>query len=498
MSELGGWPGGRWVDGRAGAQATIDELVGADRLSGQGTAVVPPGVRLDAAWTESLLTIGYETQPRDYPGMLRDVKRWQGGVSARENAVWLDNSTLIAAVALLDESQDPRLFTPLTLWDLATFANAAVCFDRIYHFAHSDVHDAEINRLLGEEVLVPLRAPADGGVYDVMNDLWDIVDDRIKDLRGRISSDTLDGRMIDALVASWRKLVHNPGLQATDLLDAESADRNWRSPGRGRLKQVADATSILTTASIDRDRHGIGEVLTDENYRTLINQRVADLVELPYLPAVTRMPFRGFLNERKQAVSSRLYAIGALDRAYAASADGQGMNVPAFLAVAIRRSGQTRSGVWSAVAELRTQARRFRAHRAELDRALASKDAQAVKGVSRALSIAAQTLSDLGGELAGESTTSVVERVADGDLDQVALGAAVLGAAVQGVFKSDTTRKVLLRLTRPHLYFLTRIRQESERIIDALPLAAEIWQIPEREQDSFAERVHEIGGIAWT
>jgi len=97
-----------------------------------------------------------------------------------------------------------------------------------------------------------------------------------------------------------------------------------------------------------------------------------------------------------------------------------------------------------------------------------------------------------------ESTTSVVERVADGDLDQVALGAAVLGAAVQGVFKSDTTRKVLLRLTRPHLYFLTRIRQESERIIDALPLAAEIWQIPEREQDSFAERVHEIGGIAWT
>lgn len=498
MSKFAGLPSGRWVDGRAGAQASIDELIGADRFSGQDTGIVPSGVRLDAAWTESLLTIGYETMPRDYPGMLRDVKRWQGGVNPRENAVWLDNSTLIAAVALLDESRDPRLFTPLTLWDLATFVKAAVSFDRIYHFLHSDVDDAEINRLLGEEVLVPLRAPTEGGAYAVMNDLWSVVDDRIRDLRGRISSDTLDGRMIDALVASWRKIAHNPELQARDLLNAQSADRNWRSPGLQRLEQIADATFIYATISIDRDSHGIGEVLTDENYRTLINQRVADLAELPYLPAVTRMPFRGFLNERKQAVSSRLYAIGALDRAYAASADGQGMNVPAFLAVAIRRSGQTRTGVWSAVAELRVQARRFRTRRAELDRALASKDAQAVKGVSRALSLEAQTLSDLVGELAVESTTSVVERVADGDLDQVALGAAVLAAAVQGAFKSDTTRKVLLRLTRPHLYFLTRIRQESERIIDALPLAAEIWQIPEREQDDFAERVHEIGGIAWT
>ena len=69
---------------------------------------------------------------------------------------------------------------------------------------------------------------------------------------------------------------------------------------------------------------------------------------------------------------------------------------------------------------------------------------------------------------------------------------------MQGLFKSDTASKVLLRLTRPHLYFLTRIRQESDRIIDAMPDAADIWQIPEREHDRFAERVHEIGGLAWT
>ena len=149
MSEFAGLRGGRWVVGRSGAQTDIDELIGADRFPGQGTTFVPSGVRLDAAWTESLLTVGYETLYRDYPGMLRDVRRWQGGVSSRENAVWLDNSTVIAAATLLDESQDPRLFTPLTLWDLATFVRAAVCFDRIYHFAQQEVNYAEINRFLG-------------------------------------------------------------------------------------------------------------------------------------------------------------------------------------------------------------------------------------------------------------------------------------------------------------------------------------------------------------
>jgi len=487
------------VHERAGAQATIDELIGADRFPGQGTAFEPAGVRLDAAWTEALLTVGYETYNRDYPGMLRDVRRWQAGVTPKENAVWLDNSTIIAAVTLLDESQDTRLLTPLTLWDLATFVRAAVCFDRIHHFAHRDVNDAGINRLLGEDVLVEVHPPREGGAYTALNDVWDIVDDRIGDLNGRISTDTLDGRMIDALVAGWRTIARAPELQARDLLDRKSADRNWRSPGQLRLEQIADATSINATGFLGQhDSYRIGEVLTDENYRTMINQRVADLVQLPYLPAVTRMPFRGLLNERKEAVCSRLYAVGALDRAYAASADGQGLNVPAFLAVAIRRSGQTRPGVWSAVAELRAQARRFRAHRAELDRALAVKDARAVRSVSQALSIAAQGLSDLAGELVVESATSVVEHVAAGDVDQVALGSAMLAAALQGLFKSDTARKVLLRLTRPHLYFLTRIKQESDRIIDAMPFAAEIWQIPEREQDDFAERLQEIGRIAWT
>jgi hypothetical protein len=55
------------VHERAGAQATIDELIGADRFPGQGTAFVPAGVRLDAAWTEALLTVGYETYDRDFP-----------------------------------------------------------------------------------------------------------------------------------------------------------------------------------------------------------------------------------------------------------------------------------------------------------------------------------------------------------------------------------------------------------------------------------------------
>jgi hypothetical protein len=493
---LAGLRSGKWVVERAGGQTDIDELIGAARFSGQGSAVVPAGVRLDAAWTEGLLTVGNETMLRDYPGMLRDVRRWRGGVTAPENAVWLDNSTIIAAATLLDESRDPSLFTPLTVWDLALLVKAVVCFDRVYHFRHPDVDDAALNRLLGDDVLTPLRSPEEPGAKQALNDVWNLVDERIGDLRARIGSDTLDGRMVDALVTGWRTIARQPELRALDLLDRRSADANWRSPGQIRLKQIADATKIGTSRAISGGyAHWLSEVLTDENYRTLINQRVADLVELPYLPAVTRMPFRGLLNERKQAVSARLCAVGALDRAYAVPADGQGLTVPAFLAVAIRRSGRTRAGVWAAVAELRAQARQFRARRAELDRALASKDAQAVAGVAKALAISAQSLAGLVGDLTMESSTAVIERVAEGDLDQVALGAALFAAALQGLFKSSTASKVLLRLTRPHLYFLTRIRQESDRIIDAMPDAADIWEIPEREQDSFAERTREIGGL---
>jgi hypothetical protein len=91
-----------------------------------------------------------------------------------------------------------------------------------------------------------------------------------------------------------------------------------------------------------------------------------------------------------------------------------------------------------------------------------------------------------------------VERVADGDIDQVSLGLSVLEASLRGLLTSAMSRTALLRLTRPHLYFLARIRQESQQIVDAMPYVAEIWQIPEREQDHFVARAREIGELAWT
>jgi hypothetical protein len=305
-----------WDHSRPGGQADLDELLKVERFADRGAAARRSAKWPDSPRAECVVHFGYEpflTRSPFRQTTVDELRRWLASIGPRENVVWLDNSTIIAAVTLLDESQSPHLFTPLTVWDLATFVRAVVCFERIYHFKHYRVSDSAINRLLGAEVLMPLPGATDlgvsNGVARVLNELWDHVDERILDLHNRVGTDTLDGQLVDTLVQGWRKIVQDPNLRAQDLLDVDSADKNWWSPGSERLSQIADVTHIVRpkiNSEID------SEIITDENYRALLNQRVADLVGVPYLPAVTRMPFRGLLNERKQAISSRLYAGSSL------------------------------------------------------------------------------------------------------------------------------------------------------------------------------------------
>jgi hypothetical protein len=77
----------------------------------------------------------------------------------------MDNTTIVTSRALLSAA-GPQVMAPLTVWALATFIRAVVCYERIYHHEHPSVDDAQINGLLGAVVLqrvpLPLRVPEAG------------------------------------------------------------------------------------------------------------------------------------------------------------------------------------------------------------------------------------------------------------------------------------------------------------------------------------------------
>lgn len=54
------------------------------------------------------------------------------------------------------------MLTPVTLWELTTFIDALVCFDRLYCIANPHIDVAGFNRLLGTEVLSAIPDPGAG------------------------------------------------------------------------------------------------------------------------------------------------------------------------------------------------------------------------------------------------------------------------------------------------------------------------------------------------
>jgi hypothetical protein len=64
-------------------------------------------------------------------GGLRSLHEWRDGLHIPANSAFLDGTLLMTVAALLGPD-GPDALTPVTLWELTTFIDALVCFDRLY------------------------------------------------------------------------------------------------------------------------------------------------------------------------------------------------------------------------------------------------------------------------------------------------------------------------------------------------------------------------------
>jgi hypothetical protein len=139
-----------------------------------------------------------------------DLDSWLDSVPPElaDNAVLMD-ATTIAAVEALSSSEGSSWLTPLTLWDLATFATAVVLNDRVFVMANRGVDYGAVNARLGHDVLTPIRVPPPidekgrFGAAGVLQGLWTDADTYIRGLTGAAGKDTIHGRELEAVRSGW-------------------------------------------------------------------------------------------------------------------------------------------------------------------------------------------------------------------------------------------------------------------------------------------------------
>jgi hypothetical protein len=486
--------------GKADARPFADTV----RHFGESSTVVDAYVRFGIQFSSAVIQDA---------SSLEDLDSYASLPADRAGAVWMDNTTLYTAVTLLSD-ENLAYMTPLTVWDLVTFFRAVVCYQHIYHHENSSVDDRHINGVLGEEVLraipLPLRPaypPPDkwDGAHRFMCEVWDAAHSRIGNLALAKGLPTLDGQELAALRQSWALALQRDDLEIEDLVNASDASRRWTSPSNMLLREMVDTTKVdVTITSLDPNerfrrlaetspirnrsqRRRLGELLTDLNLRGYVNQRLADFFQLPYSPAAARIPFRRHLYDRAVAVHQNLHTIDALEERYGELARGVRLQLPILLAVGLH-DARSPDDLWHSLARQRERAGKFRARRTELDSALGRRDRKEISAVSKALRTDVDTLGTVLGGASAAGTLSILEEVAKGSIDSVALSVAAAEAASKRLVSSSLSARLFWRLRRPHLYYLNNLVDEAQHLTESLPDFARIWKIPEREQALFAAR----------
>ena len=237
-----------------------------------------------------------------------------------------------------------------------------------------------------------------------------------------------------------------------------------------------------------------GQLLSELNLRSYINQRMADFFGVAYASGTARVPFRRHLYDRALAVQHRLTAIELLDQGYAEIAADVQLRLPVFLAIAVRQA-KTPEALWERLADLRSEARPYREVRWELDVALAGGDLKEARRLTAALSTSVDNVVSVAGRALAAAGIAGIAEVTKGDLTGIAGGVAAGRAAITKLLESSVADRLLWRLRRPHLLWINDVMDEAEHLTEALPAVAGLWEVPEIEKDRFVRRFQKMGEL---
>jgi hypothetical protein len=154
---------------------------------------------------------------------------------------------------------------------------------------------------------------------------------------------------------------------------------NFTSDGPALLREIAGLSSYFADSVVatslkeslpQRDEAAaspyvasVHALIAECDHRSHFNARVANSLNLPYLPNSFRLPFRGYLYRKAQTVQKLIPTLGIIDEEYSKVAetysDDGALQLPFFLGVVLSQTTSLQD-FCPAVAEVRRRASKFR------------------------------------------------------------------------------------------------------------------------------------------
>jgi hypothetical protein len=482
---------------------------------------------------------------------VHSMKVWRNDLQIPRNSAFLDGTLLLTVKALLGPD-GPEVLTPVTLWELTTFIDALVCFDRLYCIANPAIDVAEFNRRLGAEVLYAIPDPSRGILRLLAAHAASDGLANMSVLRTKAGHNDVFAHEVKALVEGWRAVLgpdfpndgpfdidgldirlaemaapartpdfpgasaaarfafsavagtplvgrRHIGASSAALVDGSIDVASHRAGSNPLLRVLADATRVppTPTASDVRPPRAVRvELAATATYRTYVNQGIANALALPYLPGTLRMPFRRLFVQRAAEVQDELVSVALADRIFAQRQPSAPLILPFFTA-AVLRQATTRTDIWAQMAHTREQSASFRRKRAELDALLERSEVspEALR-LQAAIRDDGLKMADLVG-VTQQSASVALGVVAQTGIVPLA-GALNVGVdAAQGIGRDGAWTRIWRGLFHRHEHFLAQTDSQAIALTNALPQVQQLWQLPKigGYLDRFASATQEMGHL---
>jgi hypothetical protein len=456
--------------------------------------------------------LGSQTEDRVPPErntqFIADVRSWMSQVAdgSLGTAAFTDGTTLFSVNTLLSDRHLPH---PELLYDLATFVEGAVLFDRVFHLGSPRIGGEVVYRLneaLGDPLVVSLEL--DWKRHDpywaqssplriFLTGLWGEVANYFNELEKAAATD-VSHEAAHQIRASWEALL---GLSLPDSRNLFAyLDRHFDTPVDDLARQAAEVLRPEPRSfgyrATGEDARAAYLLANESNQRSRFNLRLADELGLPYLQTWARLPYRQFYEARAFRAQNFLATADFLDheyrrRAEAFMASRVKMQLPFFLSAILSRISRL-DEFFEELGHLRLKTANLRKRRAELDGQIHEGNEHEIAKLRAALADEAHEVRNAYGRIAiagvaGSIVAFGAAHLGLGGVESLALPAFLAYTFVEGVAHegvAETIKKASERIMKPEYSVVTDVADAAAALTNALPKVARLWGL---KDDTLAE-----------
>jgi hypothetical protein len=373
--------------------------------------------------------------------LIADVRFWMSQVDgSRGTAAFTDGTTLFNVNSVVKSRFLPH---PELLYDLATFVEGAVLFDRIFHLGNPRIEDDVvygINEALGgDPLVVSLKVDWEhNDPYWVQSSLrvfltghWGDVAAYFTELQKTTETD-VSREAANQIRASWETLL---GVSLPDNASLFAyLDAHFDTPVDDLAKQAVDVLRpeprTYGYKSTGRDARVAYLLANESNQRSCFDLRLADELGLAYLQSWARLPYRRFYEAQAYRAQSFLATADFLEHEHRKRAESfmnsrVTMQLPFFLSAVLSRISHL-DELFEELGHIRQKATNLRKRRAELDHQVNQGDKHEIDKLKRAMAGETRELTNVYGKMGIASVASGI----------VAIGRRSLGAWRCGILGS--------------------------------------------------------------